>query len=43
LISKVAAAVHDRDKKTRKILRRLWPGKQELLDCERVVKFFNRN
>jgi hypothetical protein len=42
LNTRIVAYVHDRDGKTRKLLGKLWPGKQELLDPNHVIKSFDR-
>jgi hypothetical protein len=42
LNTKVIAHVHDRDGKTRKLLGKLWPGKQERLDPDHAIKSFDK-
>jgi hypothetical protein len=42
LNTKIIACPHDRDGKTRQLLGELWPGKNEVLDPNHVIKSFDR-
>jgi hypothetical protein len=42
LSAKIMAYVYDRDGKTRNLLGKLWPRKQELLDPNHVIKSIDR-
>jgi hypothetical protein len=42
LNSKTVAYVNDCDRKTRKLLTKIWPGKREILDLNNITKSFDR-